>query len=286
MSPLLPLLVWAALTQAWEDKLPRDKLADDDVEAVERVRQRLRDKPLKATYGVVLVTGPKETSWSQLTVPIWRAYCEHHGFDFFLQQEALNTDLRFEWSKPRVLMEVLPKARWRYALLVDANTLPAAFHKSWDYAIRQHMRHRRFANDDVSRRHAFCPWDCEESYVSAYEEGACYGPLLAGCIFWAKRPKTLQLVQSWYAKRAEPFLADQALVKSFHKMKERNWDEVFYKDVMKEFGRKHSTFLATFTFDEKHGWNTRDQVYEYIGKHKELAALANSLASKSKSEEL
>jgi len=260
----------------WEEQF-NDKLEDDDSHAVKRVRQTLKDKPWRSKNGVVLVSGPSEQQWSQLSIPIWRAYCEHHGFDFFVQSEKLNVDYHFDWSIPRVLMEILPRVRWKYVLLVLPSSLPAKFNQSWEYVIKTHMRFKRYRNDDLNARRIFCPWDCEPGNTDTYSDGACYGPVLSGCIFWAKKPKTTKLVKSWYYKRHQDYFAvEQAVKQALHKTKERNYDEVFYKDISREIGWPNSTLFASFSYDaKKHGWNLRDQIYEYIKNKEELAEVAN-----------
>merc|ERR1711972_329877 len=126
-----------------------------------------------------MVSGPGDHGFSELSIPVWQAYCRRHGVDFFLQEEVLNTDYRLEWSKPRLLLEIMAKAPWKYLFLVDPNSLPANFGKHWEYTIKAHLRYRRHAND------------------KAVSDGACYGPLLSGCISWAKakKQKTISLVR-------------------------------------------------------------------------------------------
>ncbi|CAK0812805.1 unnamed protein product [Prorocentrum cordatum] len=178
-----------------------------------------------------MVSGAHEQSFSQLSAPAWEAYCRRHGIDFFLQEEALNSDYRFEWSKPRALLEILPRAPWKYAFLVDANSLPVKLGKHLEYMVKAHLRHKRHATDKASARLMFCPWDCDEEYSNHVEEGACHGPLLSGCILSVKKAgweKTAELVRSWYVKRKEFRFEDpQALVHAFDQMKRRNSDKVY-----------------------------------------------------------
>jgi len=197
---------------------------------------------------------------------------------FFLQQESLNPDFRFEWTKPRTLIEFLKKTKWKYVFVVDANSLPVDLNRSWDFVIKQHMRHKRYSNDNPKDRTVFCPWDCEAEYDDAYSEGACYGAQLSGCIYMASKPKAQRFVRRWYYHRNEDdWTPDQALVKAFSKAKERHWDEVFLRDVRKEIGYPESSFLATFHFTKKYEWNIRDHIYDFIKGHEELGPLANKV---------
>jgi len=267
------------LLQLWHVASNGDFLEDDDRPAVERLRHDINALAQNSTsMGIILVTGPRELQWSSITVPIWREYCANHEFGFLLQQEPLSTDLSFEWAKPRVLMELLPKTRWKYVLMVDGSSLPVKLSKSWAYAIKRHMRHKRHDSDKAGNRLVFCPWDCEKEYDDAYADGACYGPLLSGCIFWSKKSKTLELAKTWYDGRRED-KSDRALVKAFQKMKDRHWDQVYYKDIQQEMGRSDSNFLASFSFDAKYGWNVRDQIHDYVADHPELAQIANKVKS-------
>merc|ERR1712060_564794 len=89
------------------------------------------------------------------------------------------------WSKPRLLLELLPRVSWQYLLVVDADALPLQYGRSWEYLVKRHMRHRRYANDDTDRRHIFCPENCEAGAAKQKRrEDACSGALLSGCSFW------------------------------------------------------------------------------------------------------
>merc|ERR1712066_916659 len=129
---------------------------------------------------------------------------------FWLQKEPLRAGAAFAWSKPRLLLELLPRVSWEYVLVVDADALPLQYSRSWEYLVKRHMRHRRYANDDTDRRHIFCPENCEEgSTKHKRREDACSGALLSGCIFWSEQARTHEIVDDWYAKRE-----DEAVVAS------------------------------------------------------------------------
>lgn len=274
------LLHYVAL--GYEEPLPDDRMQDDDKDAIIRVRERLAAKDnatTGGTYGVVMVAGPRELSYSPLTIPIWREYCKKYGMGFWLQEEPLNTDLGFEWTKPRLLLELLRKVKWRYFMVVDADSLPVDFNRPWEYMIKLYMRYKRYVNDHIEGRFIFCPQKCDEEYKSAHEEGACAGAILSGCIYSSsakKAKKTARLVKSWYVKRKNDDLpSDDPLLGAFEAMKENNYDAVFYKDVQQDVGKAKSKVIATYGWSKEFGHNIRDRIYDAIKRHKRLSRIAN-----------
>lgn len=279
---LLPLVLllrtWGAAALKDDDRSASAPAFDDDHgPALERLRERLASSDMNATYGVVLASGPAELQWSQLTIPVWEQYCARHGYDLVVQQEPLATDHRFDWTRVRTVIESLHWSKWNYLWLVAANTLPANMSQPWQHIIKQEMRHKRYKNDETKDRYMYCPWDCERGHKNYMEEGACYGPHLTGCVLWAARKQTLGLVSTWYEYRNDPDMQhDLALRKSLQLTKEvrGNWNKVFYK-YTEDIGFPDSSLLATFGYDEKHGWDYRGQIYEYISNNKALGAAAN-----------
>lgn len=249
---------------------------DDNKQAVQKVRLRIA-QGLNTTYGVVMVATSGEMSYSVHTIPIWKAYCEKHGYDFFLQEANLAPGVRDHWTKPRVLMELVAKTKWKYIWLVDANSLPVDFEKGWQYAIKEHLRKQRYKNDAQKERLIWCPEDCESDYEDSMQEGACYGPHVSGCIFWAAKPKKLlPILKTWYQKRKTYDTEPRGLKMGFVKARESsNYDLLLWTDVGKEMGRADSNFLATHNYDEKLGHNLRDQVVRTIGKYEALGNVLN-----------
>lgn len=284
---MLPLAAWG-----YEDEMPDDSLSDDHTQHLAHVRQRLAAKDnatVGGKYGVVMVTGPKDEAHAQLTVPLWREYCKKHGYGFWLQQEPLSTDFSFGWSKPRLLMELLPAVKWRYMLVVDANTVPKKFGMKWDTLIKSHMRYKRWNNDDTSKRHMFCPWDCEDEYDSPYEDGSCSGPITSVCIYWTAKAKTRNIVRRWYATRLSDEIPqnDDGVFKGLEQVKTNNfYEEVFYRDVAEDLGRPSSKLIPAFSYHKEYRWNLRDQIHDYIKKDKVLAEIANTAAKRAESGEL
>mmetsp|Transcript_32709 Transcript_32709/g.74206 ORF Transcript_32709/g.74206 Transcript_32709/m.74206 type:complete len:185 (-) Transcript_32709:93-647(-) len=184
-------------------------------------------------------------------------------------------------------MELLPVTRWKYVLMVDARSLPVGFNRSFSFAIKQHMRHKRFPNDEAWDRLIYCPQDCEEEYEDTVSDGKCYGPILSGCLFQANKRQTARLVRYWYAKRRlENATQDQAIAKAWQEMKNSNWTKVFMHDIQQDIGKKTSGFVAQFTYDTKYKWNIRDQIYDFILAHPDLAKIGNETFEETRKEEL
>lgn len=252
------------LDQELEDEIG----ADDNKQALQRTRQRIA-KGLTATYGVVMVSNPQhEASYSAHTIPIWKAYCEKHGYDFFLQEEPLSYTKWDHWTKPRVLIELTSKAKWKYIWLVDATSLPVDFEKGWPYAIKTHMRQQRYSNDNQKDRLIWAPEDCEDEYEDKVAQGSCYGPMLSGSIFWSKPKLLVPILKQWYLKHKTMDNEQRGLKEALQKTREgHNYDTIFWSDVQKEFGRPTSNFLASHNFDVALKYNVRDQVIKTIKKH-------------------
>jgi hypothetical protein len=275
-------VVWAALWRLGlcvvempyllDERLETEVESDDNPQAVQRTRLRVA-KGLNATYGVLMVSTAEELGHAVHTIPIWKEYCRRHKFDFFLQEELLSPSVRSGWTKPRVLMEMMAQAKWKYVWVVDSNSLPVDLDKSWTYAIKAHLRQIRYNNDNQKKRIVWCPEDCEQDYSDATQEGACYGPHMSGCIFWMKADKLNPLLKGWYAKRKSLDSDNRGVKRAFKMLREANYDWLYFSDVGKEMGRPDSSFLATHSFDAK--LNLRDQVIRTIGKHKALGAVLN-----------
>mmetsp|Transcript_16390 Transcript_16390/g.36867 ORF Transcript_16390/g.36867 Transcript_16390/m.36867 type:complete len:287 (+) Transcript_16390:121-981(+) len=238
-----------------------DKLDDDSTDALDALRQRAKERKLRSSYAVVMASGEGDLSYSQLTVPIWEAYCEKHGMDFFLQQRRLNANstIHFEWTRPRTLMELMPHVKWKYLWMVSPNSLPMGFNTSFKYAIALYMRHKRYGNDNPRNRVVWCPWDCEEQYDNYMNEGACYRPHTSGCIFQVKK-KTQEVIRAWYHKRVDYGSSHMGLANALDKTRHHFYDEVAFTDVGKEMGRPKSNMLAYYEYLPGFGFKVRDML--------------------------
>lgn len=247
---------------------------DDNKQVLLETRTRIA-QGLNATYGVVMLATEHDISYSVHTIPIWRAYCEKHGYDFFLQEKPLIEGGRPHWTKPRLLMELISQAKWKYIWLVDPNSMPVDFGKGFTYLIKEQMRKQRYKNDAQKDRLLWCPEDCERDYTSAIEDGACYGPQTSGCIFWVKK-KTLNILFKWYDKRKTMGEEARGLKMALKAIRTGdNYELMFWSQVGMQMGFSDSTFLATHVWDEKLGYNVRDQIMRTIGKHKRFGEILN-----------
>lgn len=260
-----------------------DVAPDDDKQALLKTRTRIA-QGLNQTYGVVMVATSLHVAYAVHTIPIWKAYCEKHGYDFYLQEHSLAPSLRDHWTKPRILMELVSKTNWKYLWLVDPNSLPIDFEKGWPYAIKEHMRKQRYKNDDMKERVVWCPEDCDRDYEDQLMEGACHGPVLSGCIFFAKEPKKiLPVLRKWYSKRKALNDESRGLKMGLEQTKTKTsvgqksmYENLLWSDVGKEMGREDSSFLRTFGYDANADhWNIRNQVVKTLQTHKALGDVIN-----------
>merc|ERR1711957_473995 len=137
-------------------------------------------------------------------------------------------------------------------------------------------------NDKTDTRKIFCPWDCEEQYDNPFEDGACNGAAMHGCILWAKKPATRKLVQVWYAKRKNSDFPRDAtgVLKALNELQRRNHEFFYLRDVAKEVGKRNSKFIPVFSWDKVFGWNIREQIQDFIKKDKVLGEIANEANKK------
>lgn len=253
----------------------QDRLLDDNIPAVVKLRKKIM-QGFNHTFGIVLVTDPEEADISSITVPIWEAYAERHRFDIVVHQAKLFTsDYKHMWTKLRVYIELLAKVHtWKYFWAVDHNSLPVNFEKSWTYIVKDHMRYMRFRNDKPWERYLFCPEDCERGTTVVDQSKSCYGPLLSGCVFMAKKP-ALDLALAWYDTREKWGKHPVGLLKGIREVYKNHvyFPSLIYRDIQDEIGRSNSTFLATF--DDHSKIERRDKIEARVKKIKILGEVSN-----------
>jgi hypothetical protein len=209
---------------------------------------------------------PHDAVFSAHTVPIWKAYCEKHGYDFFLQEESLVTEGRPHWTNIRVLMELIHMAKWKYAWLVLPQSLPTAFETGWQILVKDHLRKVRFKDDHQKERMMWCPEECPKEFKKDYEDGACYGPRISGCIFWKKH--SLEVLYMWYQQRKNMQHDVHGLEMGLKSIRKHSyWDLIFISPVQNLIGFPDSTFLATH--------KTREEVMATIGRKKIFGEILN-----------
>jgi len=275
MRGLICCLTSALIAVTASGRKDEGTFADDDATTLKLLRARLSSERLVSKYAVVMLAGPRDFLYLQHSVPIWRAYCERHGLDFFLQQRSLNLEVRFEWTKLRLLLEILGTkgVRWHYVWVPDPHSLPVDFGRKWTYAIKAHMRYKDLPNRKVNRRVIWCPWDCEEGGNS---RDSCYGPDLSGCIFWLRAGPAKRLVRNWYELRSGLGQDEMGMRRALEQPRLNNYDEVSFRNVQEEMGKSVSSFLATFTYDEKFGANVKEAILDAIQSREALRQAARS----------
>lgn len=223
----------------------------DDAAAVGRLKERLTGYKANHTIGIVMYTDFTEKDWNHLTIPVWKAYSDKHGYDLFVQEEKLvNPKYKPVASKP-LLLSMLYSAvkKWKYLMLVDSNMMPVGFKVSLEDFIKMHMKKKRWKNDKPGDRVIWCPLECEEGTVDELTDGTCYGAVAGGCII-RRKPMTKKALNMWHNRREDDKDEPRPLLKSLKTMRERNWDQVFFSNAGEDIGRQNSKFLATFQYEE------------------------------------
>lgn len=270
-----------------ESHLENEFKVDDNRQAVAKMRRRI-DGKMNATFGVVMVATETSLDVAPHSIPIWKEYCSRHGYDFVLQTDPLieSGSIRHDWTKLRMTLEVIGKAKWKYAWLVDPNSVVVDLDRPWTYLIKQYMRHKRYNQDKNKDRMVWCPEECDDIYTNAYMEGACDGPMTNGCVFQVKK-KNGDFVKRAYQTRHSLGEDSRGIKKALYKLKEIQYDWIYWSDSQKEMNRPKASFLAQVGLDHKNlGRNQRDQMIEIIQNHKELGALINSKGEWSPTEEI
>lgn len=250
-----------------EPRFEKDFERDDNKQVLFRARERI-SAGLNATYGVMMVATPDDYLFAAQTVPIWKAYCEKHRYDFFLQEESLVEGALPYWTKLRLLMELISQAKWKYVWMVDPQSLPVQFDKGWQILIKDHLRFVRWKDDSHKQRVVWCPEDCAKDYHSKIEEGLCYGPRASGCIFQVKPAIVVPILLMWYQTRRDLKTDPRGFKLSFKSFrKQQLFEMVHVSPVQNLIGFPDSTFLATH--------NSIDEVLTTLRKKPVLGEIIN-----------
>ncbi|MCV9386828.1 hypothetical protein [Reichenbachiella ulvae] len=60
--------------------------------------------------------------YTQYSIPIWKKYCEQHGYSFHHYGEKLIPDMAFTWSRIKMIQDHFKKSNAEYVMMVDADT--------------------------------------------------------------------------------------------------------------------------------------------------------------------
>ena len=69
-------------------------------------------------------------AYTQYSIPIWKKYCEKHGYNFCHYGEKLIPDMAFTWSRIKMIQDHFKKTEAEYVMMVDADTF--LYHDSLD----------------------------------------------------------------------------------------------------------------------------------------------------------
>ncbi|SHK74849.1 galactosyl transferase GMA12/MNN10 family protein [Reichenbachiella agariperforans] len=61
--------------------------------------------------------------YTQYSIPIWKKYCEIHGYKFCHYGEKLIPDMAFTWSRIKMIQDHFKTSDAEYVMMVDADTL-------------------------------------------------------------------------------------------------------------------------------------------------------------------
>ncbi|MEO9870116.1 glycosyltransferase family protein [Ekhidna sp.] len=73
--------------------------------------------------------------YTKYSIPIWKQYCELHGYNFCHYGEKLIPDMAFTWSRIKMIQDHFKKTNAAYVMMVDADTL--IYKKSMDLRLEE-----------------------------------------------------------------------------------------------------------------------------------------------------
>jgi len=285
---------WAACASLWQWSLGLDMpyeledqtiekefKKDDNRQNVAKLRRALQSKPLNATYGIVMLATEHWAGTARHSIPIWEEYCRKHGYDFVVQTEPLieSGSMNHEWSKLRLIIEVIGIAKWKYAWLVDPSSVVVELEMQWPLLIKKYLRHKQDHLEKPQNRLVWCPEECDEEYdreKGGYFEGACHGPQTNGCVFWVHK-RNMGYLKKIYKKRFIWGTAIKGLKRAFNHLRDIDFDSVIFSDAQEVMGKPNTPLLANAgKIDHKHGRSRTQQMIDIIGRNEELAKIANA----------
>lgn len=73
--------------------------------------------------------------YTQYSIPMWKKYCDLHGYQFHLYQEQLLPDMAFTWSRIQMMLDHQKQTDADYLMMVDADTY--IYHNMYDLSVDQ-----------------------------------------------------------------------------------------------------------------------------------------------------
>ena len=71
--------------------------------------------------------------YTQYSIPIWKKYCDKHGYNFCHYGEKLIPDMAFTWSRIKMIQDHFKKTDAEYVMMVDADTF--LYHDNLDLTL-------------------------------------------------------------------------------------------------------------------------------------------------------
>mmetsp|Transcript_67289 Transcript_67289/g.161309 ORF Transcript_67289/g.161309 Transcript_67289/m.161309 type:complete len:299 (+) Transcript_67289:252-1148(+) len=163
--------------------------------AVDRLEEHLAAYKANSSTGIVMFAHPSDI-WADYSIPVWRGYCRHHGYDCFIWREIMvDEGCRHEWSVPLLLRLLYARVpEWKTIMLVQSNSMPVGYDKTVKSLLKKHVTRKRWKKDPVKERGIWCPLDCKTKDT---KDGDCKSIFLTGCIF-LRKPLIAYLLTKWW----------------------------------------------------------------------------------------
>ena len=71
---------------------------------------------------VLMLSTEHIDTYTKYSIPIWKKYCEMHGYNFCHYGEKLIPDMAFTWSRIKMIQDHFKKTEASYVMMVDADT--------------------------------------------------------------------------------------------------------------------------------------------------------------------
>lgn len=158
---------------------------------------------------IIMFATPHLKVYTELSVKVWKKYCEKHSYSFFKYEKPFYKNLHLAWSKIRSVREHLLTSKADYVVLVDADTIPTSFQLSIDTVIEEFMTPGKeilFQKDGSNWfKYFYFPHD----WSLVFEKKIWLMPN-AGFIIMKNNNIILQFFEEWLARAKTSPFANQA----------------------------------------------------------------------------
>ena len=96
----------------------------------------------KLSFDVLMLATHHIDIYTQYSIPIWKKYCEMHGYGFYNYQEQFLPDMAFTWSRLQMMLEHQKISKASHIVMVDADTFlyKKAMNLRMEDIVNKHMR--------------------------------------------------------------------------------------------------------------------------------------------------